>query len=207
MKTTNLLLRMLLIAVLFLTSLSPALAQIGEQKTTYTIILREVDSNERAFLTEQGISVDSLTGERVVVIVTQAQLISLRDEGVEFEVLKASDPDRLPSVTQSGYLSNEYLNISIIDTGQFTMWTTDGRYLLYPNEGTGNLSVKVDSQVYNNADGSLSVTTPFTVVDDNSAYIQYQTPESIFVTQWFTLSGQAVQFRVEASNQDGMQGL
>jgi len=205
MKTRSFLLKMLLIATLCLTSLSPALAQVDEQNTTYTVILREVDNKERAFLAEQGISVDALTGERVVVTVTQAQLISLRDEGVEFEVLKSSDPDRLPSVTQSGYLSNEYLTISIIDTGQFTMWTADGRYLLYPNEGTGYLSVKVDSQVYNNDDGSLSVTTPFTVVDDNSAYIQYQTPESILVTQWFTLSDQAVQFKVEASNQDGTQ--
>ncbi len=208
MKTRSLLLRMLLIAALLLTSLSPALAQVGQVgkwTTTYTIILREMDNSERAFLAEQGISVDGLTGERVVITVTQAQLMSLRDEGIQFEVLKSSDRDRLPSVAQSGYLSNEYLTISIIDTGQFTMWTAGGRYLLYPYEGTGYLSVKVDSQVYNNDDGSLSVITPFTVVDDNSAYIQYQTPESILVTQWFTLSGQAVRFKVEASNQDAMQ--
>lgn len=205
MKTKSLLFRMLLIATLLLTSLSPALAQVGEQTTTYTIILREMDNSERAFLAEQGIAVDELAGERVVITVTQAQLMSLRDEGIRFEVLNSSDRDRLPSVAQSGYLSNEYLTISIIDTGQFTMWTADGRYLLYPNERTGYLSVKVDSQVYNNDDGSLSVVTPLTVVNTNSAYIRYRTPENILITQWFTLSGQAVQFKVEASNQDATQ--
>jgi hypothetical protein len=205
MKTRSLLLRMLLIATLLLTSLISTLAQVGEQTTTYTIILREMDNSKRAFLAEQGISVDGLTRERIVITVTQAQLISLSEEGIQFEVLKSSDRDRLPSVAQSGYLSNEYLTISVIDTGQFTMRTADGRYLLYPGASTGYLSVKVDSQVYNNANGSLSVITPFTVVDDNSAYIQYQTPESILVTQWFTLSGQAVRFKVEVSNQDATQ--
>ncbi len=205
MKTENLLLRMLLIATLLLTSLSPALAQIGEQITIYTVILREIDSTDRAFLAEQGISVDRLTGENVVITVTQAQLMSLRDEGIQFEVLKSSDRDRPLSVAQNEYLSNEYLTISIIDTGQFTIWTADGRYLLYPNARTGYLSLKVDNQVYNNYDGSLSVITPLTVTDDDSAYIQYRTPENIIVTQRFTLSGQAVRFKVEVSNQDTTQ--
>jgi len=206
MKTNGLLLRMLLIAIVLLANLNHVLAQVGEQTTTYyTIILRGIDTSERTFLAEQGISVDGLTGERVVITVTQTQLMSLRAQGIQFEILKSSDRNQIPSVAQSRYLSNEFLTISIIDTGQFTMWTADGKYLLYPYAGTGYLSVKVDSQVYTNRDGSLSVITPLTLVDDNSAYIKYQTPENILVTQWFKLSGQAVQLRVEVSNQDAIE--
>jgi len=208
MKAKSLILRMLLIATLLLASLSPALAQVGEQTTTYyTIILMKTGNRERAFLAKQGISVNELTGERAVITVTQAQLISLRDEGIQFEVLKSSNPNEPLSVIQSGYLSNEFLTISVIHTGQFTMWTADGRYLLYPNARTGYLSIKVDGQVYNNYDGSLTVITPFTIIDQKSAYIQYRTPENILITQRFTLSGQAVQFKVEALNQDGASHL
>jgi len=117
--------------------------------------------------------------------------------------MKSSDRIAVSSAPQGGTLSNQYLTLSVIRSGQFTMWTADGKYLLYPSAETGYLSVKIGTQVYNNHNGSLAVSTPFTVEDANNAYIRYRTPENVLITQRFSLSGRAVRIQVEALNQGG----
>lgn len=100
-------------------------------------------------------------------------------------------------------LSNEHLVLLLTSSGQFTMQTADGRWLLYPTATTGYLSIRVDSRVYTNRARTLTVDTPLTLVSNTSAFIRYRTPERIFVTQRFSLVGQAVQFDLEFENADG----
>jgi hypothetical protein len=203
MKAKFFLLRVLLVIAVFALNLSPVFAQTGDQGITCTIVLKGVDNARQPSLVERGISFKVAAEGKLIASVTKSQMDSLRAQGIQVEILKCSDRIAVPSVTQGGSLSNQYLTLSVIDSGQFTMWTADGKYLLYPYAGTGYLSVKVDSQVYNNRNGSLTVSTPFTIEDANNAYIRYQTPENVLITQRFSLSGRAVRFQVEALNQSG----
>jgi hypothetical protein len=110
-----------------------------------------------------------------------------------------------PQSVQDLQLSNAYLALSLVNTGQFTLQTPDGQYLLYPGGYTSYLSVKVDSQVYTNypeAGTQLSTITPLTQVDADTAFIDYVTPEGIVIHQQYNLSGQAVTFQVTVTNTD-----
>jgi hypothetical protein len=107
---------------------------------------------------------------------------------------------KAPDAPLDGSLANEYLTVSIIDTGQFTLLTADGRYLLFSGAGTSYLSVMVDGYVYENDSGSLAVVTPLTITDPTHAFIEYLTPELILVRQNFALNGEAVKISLDVNN-------
>ncbi len=197
------LLRVLLIIAVFVSNLGHVFAQTGDQGTTCTIVLKGVDDARQTSLVERGISLKATAEGKLIASVTKSQMDSLRAQGIQVEILKCSDRIAVSSAPQGGNLSNQYLTLSVIRSGQFTMWTADRKYLLYPSAETGYLSVKIGTQVYNNRNGSLAVFTPFTVEDANNAYIRYRTPENVLITQRFSLSGRAVRLQVEALNQGG----
>ena len=98
-------------------------------------------------------------------------------------------------------LSNKYVSLTVSDSGAFTMQrTSDNKWLLYPSPETTALSIKVDNNVYWTRNGSLNVSTPLTVVDLETAYIEYITPENILVKQTFKLVEKAVKFSVDVQN-------
>jgi len=120
-----------------------------------------------------------------------------------------SNPDKSgndpPAVAE---LENEFVRIDINSAGTFTMQrSSDGKWLLFPDNGTTEFSVRIDNNTYWAApweNGNLAnyISTPVTKVDNNTAYIEYTTPEHVVIRHTFSLVGKSVKFFVEAKNND-----
>lgn len=197
MKKTSFILSVILIISICLNGSGLAFAQSGVQGVTYLVAIYGVTDTNQVMLANDGVTYQS-SSEKVIASVTATQLEHLKRQGFRVEILKSSDP----KVVQSLELSNSYLTLDIIDSGQFTMRTADGRYLLFPNASTGYLSVNVDGKIYSQYSNTLSVYSALNYIDASNAMIQFKTPENILLTLHFTLNGQAVQFALESKNLD-----
>jgi hypothetical protein len=97
-------------------------------------------------------------------------------------------------------VQNSALRLTWVSTGQFTLQTADGRYLIYPNPRTSFLSVSVDGNVSTNLDGTLTVaTTPRAVTSDTVETI-YRTPQGVRVIQRLTLRQAALEISLAAEH-------
>jgi len=143
----------------------------------------------------------------VVAIVSQAQLYNLKARGFEVEIMKSygrAERELLfaAAASASPTLENEHVSITVNYEGAFTMQrATDDKWLLYPRASTTAFSVKVDDAVYWTG-GYMPISTPLTIVDANTAYIEYVTSENVRIRHTYSLAEKAVKFEVQAWNND-----
>jgi hypothetical protein len=142
-------------------------------------------------------------GQSASIIADERWRTELPARGYSVDIIKWYGP-RSPAYqkgTKSWTLANESVAITVNASGAFTIQrASDSKWLLYPNPDTTAFSVRVDSNVYWTRNGSLRVTTPLTVLNSTSAYIEYTTPENIVIRHTFDLVGDAIKFTVQARN-------
>ena len=105
-----------------------------------------------------------------------------------------------PTATTAVTLSNAHLKATITDTGEFTLQTASGRYLLFPVAGTGDLSIRVDNEIHSIRYGGLTIHTALQQIDTTRALIRYRTPEGIVATLRYELAGEALGLSLQAEN-------
>jgi len=173
----------------------------------YVIAIKIAKASDKALLAKEGVTPLAIPTGHFLARVSEDQLRTLEQGGIAVTLVNSSGTVTHQSLqaaqsTADAQLSNSDLTLSLLDTGQFSLQASDGRYLLYPDARTTYLSVKVDATVYNNKDGSLPVLTPLSSDDSSSAYITYETPEQVVVTETYTLVGSAVEFTTQTQNLD-----
>lgn len=145
----------------------------------------------------------SIDGQSATIIAEERWGNELTARGYRLEIIKwygARSP-ALRHETKGSTLANESVSLSVAPNGAFTMQrSSDSKWLLFPNPSTSALSVRVDENVYWTRDNSLTVTTPLTIANSTTAFIEFTTPENIVVRETFKLAGDAVEFTVEATN-------
>lgn len=179
------------------------LAKTSRAQLIYPVILNPDTLTEKEALEQSDVISNSPASGGLAAYVTAEELAELNGLGLVAEILPDSKvlEERIATVTT---LENQHLEVIIQDNGQFTMRTADGRYLLYPNGRTTNLSVRIGSETYTQKEGTLVLYAPLTVINTSTAAITYQTPEGVRVTLTYQLQGEALGLHLSFIN-DGSQ--
>ena len=159
-------------------------------------------------LEENGVQPWSANGSDWAVIVNDRLLGLLEESGATYEIVKVygEGPARRAvfeeAAKETPTLENEYIELFCNSENAFTMRrASDEKWLLYPSTGTTTISFCVDESIYASRD-VLSGTGGLTVVDAESAYVDYLTEDDVALRLWYILNGEAVRLMVEATNND-----
>jgi len=146
-------------------------------------------------------------GQSATIIADEQWSEELPNRGYSLDIIKwyGVRSPALQRATKGSTLANASVSLTVDSSGAFTMQrSSDSKWILYPIPTTTAFSVRVDGNVYWTRNGSLTVTTPLTVVNSTTAFIEFTTPQNVVVRQTFDLAGDAIMFTVQARNTDAI---